>query len=102
MNDPTQPTMVQWLLGLLGTMILGTFAYFRRKTDGLEERVIEMAAIYVTRNDLAALEQKLDERAKEVQAAKAAMHLEDSNNFREMRLQLESVNSKLFQLAGNK
>jgi glutamate synthase domain-containing protein 3 len=83
-------------------MILGTFAYFRRKTDGLEERVIEMAAIYVTRNDLAALEQKLDERAKEVQAAKAAMHLEDSNNFREMRLQLESVNSKLFQLAGNK
>lgn len=95
MNDASQPNLVSWLLALLGTMIMGTIAYVRRKFDKFDERI----GGCVTRAEMAALEAKIDARAAEAGHRTDTNHAQNSDNFREVRLQLESVNSKLFELA---
>lgn len=88
-----------WLLGIIGTMYLGIVAYFRRKVDTVEDRVNKMRETFVTRAELAELEKRIDARAGIAETRGIAQHRENTDNFREIRLQLESSNTKLFEIA---
>lgn len=100
MSEPI-PIPESWFFsaaGVIGTLLLGIFEYFRRKVDRLEVKQQN----FISRDELAAIEIRIEARALATENRSGAMHVENSNNFRELRLQLESVNSKLFELASKK
>lgn len=100
MTDPV-PIPQSWLVyagGALFALFGGIFAYFRHKVDRLEERV----NLCITREELAAIELRIEARAASAEARTGTMHSENTSNFRELRVQLEGVNSKLFDLASKK
>jgi len=54
---------------------------------------------YMTRKEVVELIAAADARALEYDRRHTTMHEANTDNFREVRLQLESVNNKLFELA---
>lgn len=54
---------------------------------------------FMTREEIVSLLAASDARARENEARQLTMHAQNTDNFREVRLQLESVNTKLFELA---
>ena len=100
MNDPVQvpQNWLIWIAGTIAGLFSGNFMYFRRKFDRLGERVNAC----VTREELAAIEARIEARALAAENRTVTMHSDNTNHFREVRLQLESVNTKLFELAAKK
>lgn len=97
MSDPI-PVPQSWLIyiaGAFGSLLAGNFLYFRSKVDRMDERVNNC----ITRDELAAIEARIEARAVAAENRTVTMHSDNTNNFRELRLQLESVNTKLFELA---
>lgn len=84
-----------YVAGIFGSLLTGNFLYFRSKVDRLDERVNTC----ITRDELAAIEARIEARAMASETRTVTMHSDNTNNFREVRLQLESVNTKLFELA---
>jgi arsenate reductase-like glutaredoxin family protein len=78
-----------WFQALAGAFAALFFWVYRR----LDRKVENMTDDYVTRQELDNLFALHNSRVE-------AMHTQNSENFREMRLQLESVNTKLFDLSG--
>ena len=102
MSDPVSQN---WFLSAVSAtlaMSAGIFEYFRRKVDDQEKRLNKIPETYVTRADLTALEARIELRAAASENRSTAQHSDNTNNFRELRLQLESVNTKLFELAAKK
>ena len=100
MSDPIAVPQ-SWIVALAGGAwvgICGVVGYVVRKFDRVEKRV----SICITRDELAAIEARIEARAVAAETRVVTMHSDNSNNFREVRLQLESVNSKLFELAAKK
>lgn len=97
MSDPVPIPQgwLTWAVGIFASLLTGNFVYFLRKVDKIDERM----KAFVTREELAAIEARIDMRAQSAETRGVTMHSDNTNNFREVRLQLESVNSKLFELA---
>jgi hypothetical protein len=99
LSDPVPQT---WLIpGFLG-LLTSIFVYFRRKIDRTDERLQLIERTAVTHAELAEIMKLSEARAALADQRIELRHKENSDNFREMRLQLESVNSKLFELATQK
>lgn len=92
-------TAVLWLLGGFGAVCAAIATYLYHKVDTLEVRVNKAHENFVTRADLLALEGRIEARAGLAENRGTAQHSDNTDNFRELRLQLESVNKKLFDIA---
>lgn len=97
MSDPNIPQ--SWLLGIISALVLGIGTYFRHKVEVVDDRVNKLRETFVTRAELAALEQRIEARTAVAETRGIAQHKENTDNFREIRLQLESSNTKLFEIA---
>lgn len=93
---------ILWILGGFAAVCAAIAAYLYRKVDTLEVRVNKAHENFVTRADLLALEGRIEARAGLAENRGTAQHADNTDNFREIRLQLESVGSKLFDLANKR
>lgn len=98
MSDPIPQNWFYSAVSIISVLIVGIFEYFRRKVDGLAAKQEN----FITRDELVGIETRIEDRARATETRSGAMHVENSDNFRELRLQLESVNTKLFELAAKK
>lgn len=85
MDTPIPQT---WINGVLSALV-GICMFFIR---GYVKKVDTIGANYVTRAQLTETFAEHDKRV-------SAMHTDNTNNFRELRQQLDGINSKLFDLA---
>lgn len=93
------PVMPQSWSGYLLTALVGVCLWIVKGFKSDMKEMKEAQSEFVTREEVSTLMKAADGRAKESEARQLTMHGQNSDNFREVRLQLESVNNKLFELA---
>lgn len=103
MNDPTAigsiPLLPQSWSGYLLTALVGLCLWIAR---GMKSDMKELAIAqgkFMTREEVVALLLAAENRARDADERQAKQHEQNTDNFREVRLQLESANTKLFDLA---
>jgi hypothetical protein len=91
-NDLLPKDISTYVLGALLSLCLWIARGFSRDIKKIE-------GSYVTRKEVVELIAAADARALEYDRRQNDQHRANTDNFREVRLQLESVNNKLFELA---
>lgn len=87
-----EPTISQGWFNAIGTALIAVCLWVVRMYANKVNRIEQREATYVTRNELEQALRHRDERLD-------AMHLENTGNFRELRMSLDNINTKLFNLA---
>lgn len=95
MDVPIPAVPQGWLAYICGGL-LGVLWWVVR---GYAKDLKKVKESYVTKDELAAAIAAADARTLLFEERQLAMHTQNTDNFRELRLQLESANTKLFELA---
>ena len=85
----------EWSTYLFGALV----ALLLWIARGFKADIKKIEGSYVTRKELAEAIAAADARALQYDIRQNTQHASNTDNFREVRLQLESVNNKLFELA---
>jgi hypothetical protein len=90
------PPIPQSWLAYICSALVGVFWWIVR---GYAKDLKTVKESYVTRKELAEALRVAEARTLLFEERQLAMHTQNTANFRELRLQLESANTKLFDLA---
>lgn len=93
------PVLPQSWSSYLLTALVGLCLWIVKGFKSDMKEMKESQSKFVTREEVSVLMAAVEARARESEARQITQHSQNTDNFREVRLQLESVNNKLFELA---
>lgn len=96
------PLLPQTWAGYLLTALVGICLWVARGVKADVKELQTAQGKTMTREEIAAQFKATEDRTLLFEQRQLAMHTQNTDNFREVRLQLEAVNTKLFQLAKDK